>query len=82
MTEERYVISDLTPSSLLDMNTGETYPLQDEGIFETVCILLNAQNSLIEEKNEKITNLFIEKERLKSLLLQFYTEDEIEAEMI
>ena len=42
---DRYVISDMFPISILDMNTGDSWPLADEGIFETVCELLNKQDS-------------------------------------
>lgn len=38
---ERYVISSLPPAAIVDMDTGDDYPLIDEGIFETVCGLLN-----------------------------------------
>ena len=49
---ERYVISDLFLVSILDTETGDTYPLQDEGIFETVCDLMNEQDRLIDELYE------------------------------
>lgn len=49
---ERYVISELVPVSILDTETGDTYPLQDEGIFETVCDLMNEQDGLINELYE------------------------------
>ena len=42
---DRYVISDMFPISILDMDTGDSWPLADEGIFETVCELLNKQDS-------------------------------------
>ena len=56
MTEyyERYVISELTPKSILDQNTGDTIPLEDEGVFETICELLNRQNIIMESRNETI----------------------------
>ena len=42
---DRYVISDMFPIGILDMDTGDRWPLADEGIFETVCELLNKQDS-------------------------------------
>ena len=42
---DRYVISDMFPIGILDMDTGDSWPLADEGIFETVCELLNKLNS-------------------------------------
>ena len=56
MTEyyERYVISELPPKSILDQNTGDTIPLEDEGVFETICELLNRQNIIMESRNKTI----------------------------
>ena len=56
MTEyyERYVISELPPKSILDQNTGDTIPIEDEGVFETICYLLNRQNIIMESRNETI----------------------------
>ena len=56
MTEyyERYVISELPPKSILDQNTGDTIPIEDEGVFETICDLLNRQNIIMESRNETI----------------------------
>ena len=51
---ERYVISELPPKSILDQNNGNTIPLEDEGVFETICDLLNRQNILLEVRNETI----------------------------
>lgn len=49
---DRYVISDMFPRSILDMDTGDSWPLADEGIFETVCELLNKIDS---ENSQDIT---------------------------
>ena len=56
MTEyyERYVISELPPKSILDQNNGNTIPIEDEGVFETICDLLNRQNIIMESRNETI----------------------------
>ena len=59
MTGKRYVISELCPVSILDMDTGDTYPIKDEGIFETVCDLLNKQSDKIEDLTRTNTELEI-----------------------
>lgn len=66
MIENRYVLSELVPPSILDMDTGDTYPIEDEGIFETICEKWNefnheikAQSTVIEgyqERNERLFN--------------------------
>lgn len=56
---DRYVISDLFPIAIMDMDTGDDYPLADEGIFETVCELLNKLNT--EKEELKLENKRIEK---------------------
>lgn len=65
----RYVLSELVPVSILDMDTGDTYPIGDEGIFETVCELLNKQDELINELNEDILK---EKDKYSQLFDKYW----------
>ena len=69
---KRYVMSDLYPPSILDQYNGDTYPINDEGIFETVCELLNEQYSklevlggLVKIQEEEIDKLKIGNQELK-----------------
>ena len=82
MTEyyERYVISELPPKSILDQNTGDTIPIEDEGVFETICDLLNRQNIIMESRNETIKFHVDGYNKLKQTLedLRTYSNDEIE----
>ena len=52
---ERYVLSDIVPESVVDVDTGASYPLCDEGIFETLCGLLNKLNHDLKELNSYCT---------------------------
>ena len=65
---ERYVISELPPKSILDQNTGDTIPLNDEGVFETICELLNRQNIIMESRNETIKFHVDEYNKLKQTI--------------
>ena len=74
MTEyyERYVISELPPKSILDQNNGDTIPLEDEGVFETICDLLNRQNILLEVRNETIKFHVDGYNQLKQAIIEAY----------
>lgn len=74
MTEyyERYVISELPPKSILDQNNGNTIPLEDEGVFETICDLLNRQNILLEVRNETIKFHVDGYNQLKQAIIEAY----------
>ena len=51
MAEERYVLDmELVPHSIVDLYTGDTYPISDEGILETAVSLLNGLNGEIQSK--------------------------------
>lgn len=55
MTEERYSLDmELVPYSIVDLYTGDTYPIDDEGIFETVVNLLNKSHQSKKELEERI----------------------------
>ena len=55
MTEKRYVVSELDPISVLDMDTGDTFPIADgSGFVEAIVGCLNAlheENQRLKQKN-------------------------------
>ena len=49
MMYERYVLSEVHPISVLDMDTGDSYPINDGiGFAEDMCKLLNNSNNNIQ----------------------------------
>ena len=81
MVEEQFVISELIPKSILNMNTGDTYPIEDEGIFETVCGLLNNQQKRIQELEKKNERLEMKINRERNATEKQYKKWKKEAEL-
>lgn len=58
MMYDRYVISELFPLSVLDIDTGDSYPVEDGiGFVEDMCDLLNQKEKKILHYENKIREL-------------------------
>ena len=53
---DRYVVNEecFCPA-IVDLDTGDEYPIEDEGIFETICNLLNEKENRI--RKYKVMNI-------------------------
>ena len=75
---DKYILSDLVPVSILDQDTGDTYPINDEGIFETLCNLLNKHYSekyILEQRNNELENLLVQVTEENNILKQYHEDD-------
>ena len=78
MIYDKYVISELTPPSILDQDTGDTIPLNDEGVIETLCELLNKhyeEKNILEQRNKELENLLIQVTKENNDLKKYHEED-------
>lgn len=65
MSEKRFVFdTEIVPYSIVDAENGDAYPIDDEGIFETVVNLLNES--------------YAKNENLKRILSNFYNVESCE----
>lgn len=52
---KRYCLDmETVPYAIVDRDTGDDYPIKDEGIFETITGLLNEQDKRIKELERKL----------------------------
>ena len=66
---DRYVISELFPVSVLDQDTGDSYPIADGiGFVEEMCRLLNKFNEENADLKEENKEFKAENEQLKQFL--------------
>ena len=52
-----YLDTEIVPYSIVDAETGDAYPIEDEGIFETAVNLLNGKEATIqrlEKENQRV----------------------------
>ena len=85
MTEKRFVVSPIWDCIYDESERSEKgvvfYDCSDDRIMD-LCELLNHQHETIQSLRETLATRSNETEILKHLLLQFYTIEEIEAELI
>ena len=68
MTEKEYALDmEIVPYSIVNLNTGDSYPIEDEGIFETVVDLLNEKSETIKELVEMDKETAIEVEHINNI---------------
>ena len=52
---KRYCLdTETVPYAIVDRDTGDDYPIEDEGIFETITGLLNEQDKKIKKLEQKV----------------------------
>lgn len=60
-----YLDTGIVPYSIVDAETGDAYPIEDEGIFETAVNLLNEQQDTIGEQKIAIDELITDYKKLE-----------------